>query len=101
MIRRFLQNWPVRHQHPVSRVLHAIGIPLTILALPLIGWQLYHADWGHWWRPVVLLVVGFGVQYIGHKIEGNTMGELIGIRKALGLPYVEVAPQYAKPEETS
>ncbi len=98
-IRSFIRNWPPRHQHPLNRVLHAIGIPLTVLALPLIAWQLYQSDWPNWWRPVALIVVGYGLQYVGHKIEGNDMGELLGIKKRLGKPYVEIAPQYAQADE--
>lgn len=94
-MRKFLREWPARHQHPVSRVLHAIGIPMTILAAAVACWQLYRWDWAAWWRPVLLVVVGFGIQYIGHKIEGNDMGEFIGIKKRLGKPYVEISPRYA------
>ncbi len=95
-MREFIRKWPPRHQHPVNRVLHALGIPMTILAIPLACWQLYHWDWGTWWRPVVLVVIGFGVQYIGHRIEGNDMGELVGIKRRLGRPYVEIAPRYTE-----
>jgi hypothetical protein len=93
-MKKFLEEWPARHQHPVSRVLHAIGIPMTILAVPLALWQLHEGNWPAWWCPVVLLVVGFGIQYIGHVIEGNDMGEIVGIKKRLGKPYVDVSPRY-------
>lgn len=94
-MRAFIEKWPSRHQHPVSRALHAVGIPMTILAIPLVAWQLHQSDWPNWWRPLMLVVVGFGLQYIGHKIEGNDMGELVGIKKRMGKPYVEIAPRYA------
>jgi hypothetical protein len=95
-MRKFIQEWPPRHQHPVSRVLHAIGIPMTIAAIPLALWQLYESNWPAWWRPVLLFIVGYAIQYIGHKIEGNDMGEIVGIKKRLGKPYVDVSPRYKK-----
>jgi len=94
-IKKFIRGWPARHRHPVSRVLHAVGIPMTILAIPLACWQLHQGDWAAWWRPVALIVVGFGIQYVGHRIEGNDMGEIVGVKKRLGKPYVDIAPRYA------
>lgn len=46
-----------------------------------------------WWRPVGLLVVSYALQWIGHRVEGNDMGEVILIKKWLGRPYVAVAPR--------
>jgi hypothetical protein len=93
---RPLANWLERHQHPASRVLHAIGIPLAIWAIALASLQLAAWQWGLWWRPVILLAVGYLFQWIGHRIEGNDMGELILIKKWLGRGYVAVSPRYEK-----
>ena len=41
-----------------------------------------------------LLMIGYLLQWLGHRIEGNTMGEWIVVCKLLGRPYVAVAPQY-------
>jgi hypothetical protein len=95
MIRDWLRHWFERHQHPCSRVLHAIGIPMTIAFLPLAIWQLTEWRWDLWWRPTALLVGGYLLQWIGHLIEGNDMGEMILIKKWLGRPYVAVSPKYA------
>ncbi|MBK8914210.1 MAG: DUF962 domain-containing protein [Phycisphaerales bacterium] len=97
----WLRNWLERHQTPLSFRLHLIGIPLTILALPLAGWQLYQWDWDNWWRPVALLVGGYLLQWLGHLHEGNDMGEIILIKRRLGRPYVAVAPQFQKPASTA
>ncbi len=88
----WLKNWLARHRHPVSQWLHAIGIPLTLWAVGLAGIQLARGQWDLWWRPVVLLVAGYVLQWIGHRIEGNDMGEVILVKKLLGRPYVAVAP---------
>ncbi|HPM25608.1 MAG TPA: hypothetical protein PLP66_16990, partial [Phycisphaerae bacterium] len=50
-----------------------------------------------WWRPVVLLVAGYVPQFIGHRLEGNDVGEVILIKKWLGRPYCAVSPRYAQP----
>lgn len=97
----WLANWMARHRHPVSFVLHLIGIPLTIAALVVAGVQLAEWRWDLWWRPVVLLVGGYLLQWIGHLIEGNDMGEVILVKKWLGRPYVAVAPRYADRSEAS
>ncbi len=88
----WLNNWLTRHRHPVSLWLHAIGIPLTLWAVGLAGIQLARDQWDLWWRPVVLLVAGYVLQWIGHRVEGNDMGEIILVKKLLGRPYVGVAP---------
>jgi hypothetical protein len=91
----WLANWFQRHQHPASLVLHLIGIPLTIASVVLTFVQLAGWRWDLWYRPLVALVVGYLLQWIGHVIEGNDMGEVILIKKWLGRPYVAVSPRYA------
>ena len=84
----WISSWRARHQHPLCRVLHAVGVPLTVLAGLLIILQLRDDAWDLWWRPVVLFVVGYGLQWIGHRIEGNNMGEVILIKRVLRKPGV-------------
>ncbi len=97
----WLRNWLERHQHPLSFWLHMLGIPLAVAGAILGLVQLLRAPaepayWGLWWRPVLLIVAGYVLQWIGHRIEGNDVGELIPIKKALGLPYVAVSPRYQR-----
>ena len=87
------RNWLERHQHPACRLLHAIGIPLLVAALVLALVQLIQWRWDLWWRPVVLLIVSYLLQWWGHRIEGNDLGEVVLIKKLLGRPYVAVAPR--------
>ncbi|MBP7934316.1 MAG: DUF962 domain-containing protein [Phycisphaerae bacterium] len=87
---RYLQ----RHQHVASRILHAIGIPTTLAALVLAGVQLAQWRWDLWWRPATLLGLGYLLQYVGHLIEGNDMGEVVLLKKWLGKPYVAVSPRF-------
>ncbi|MDX2199921.1 MAG: Mpo1-like protein [Phycisphaerae bacterium] len=95
----WLANWLERHQTPLSFWLHVVGIPLTILAVVLAGYQLWLWRWDLWWRPTLLLFVGYLLQWLGHWHEGNDMGEVILVKKLLGQPYVAVAPQFQTPPE--
>lgn len=73
-----------------------VGIPLVILAIVMAGFQLYHWRWDLWWRPTTLLVIGYALQYVGHRHEGNDMGEIVLLKRLLGRPYVAVSPRYHK-----
>lgn len=88
-----ISNWFQRHRHPTSLLLHAVGIPLTIVALVLVVVQLKQGRWDLWWRPVVSVLLGYGMQYLGHRIEGNDMGEMILFKRLMGKPYTAVAPR--------
>ena len=88
-MRRILANWLERHQNPTSFWLHMVGIPMTVVG---VGFWIY----GDFWMGLALFVGGYVLQWIGHVIEGNDVGEIIPIKKMLGMPYVAVAPKYAK-----
>lgn len=62
-----------------------LGIPLAfagLLLLVFIPWY-----WG-----VSAIVLGYLLQWIGHRVEGNDVGELIPVKRLLGLPVVAIAP---------
>ncbi len=69
-----------------------MAIPLLPLAGVLVVVQGVQARWDLWWRPVALVIGSYFLQWIGHRLEGNDMGEVILIKKLLGRPYVAVAP---------
>lgn len=91
----WLHRWIERHQNPISRGLHAFGIPMTVLAVVVAIVQLGQWRWDLWHRPAILLVGGYFLQWVGHRIEGNDMGEVILIKKWLNKPYVAISPKYA------
>ena len=65
-----------------------LGIPLAVTGIVLfIAWPLQDWYWG-----ASAFVLGYVLQYIGHKLEGNDLGEWAGIKRLLGLPYVSIAP---------
>jgi hypothetical protein len=95
----WLENWRARHQTRASLGLHVVGIPLTIAAVVLAAVQLAQWRWDLWWRPAALLAAGYLLQWLGHVIEGNDMGEVILIKRRLGKPYVAVAPRFTAMSE--
>lgn len=92
----WLRRWLERHQNPISFWLHMVGIPLSIAAIPIALVQLSQDRWDLWWRPVALIAAGYMLQWVGHRIEGNDMGEIILVKRLLGKPYVAVSPKYAQ-----
>ncbi|MBA4191426.1 MAG: hypothetical protein C0467_25890 [Planctomycetaceae bacterium] len=87
--KRARRNWLTRHQNSFNFWIHMLGIPLAVAGIPL----LFVADWP--WG-VGAIVGGYLLQWIGHQVEGNDVGELIPIKRMLGLPVVAIAPQYAE-----
>lgn len=67
---------------------------MTIAAVVVGLAQLRDDRWDLWWRPVVLVAVGYLLQWMGHRIEGNDMGEVILVKKAMGRDYVAVSRRY-------
>jgi len=91
----WLKQWRRRHLHPVSLALHVLAIPMIPLGGGLAVLQLADGAWSLWWRPITVLAISYGLQWIGHRIEGNDMGEVILIKKMLGRPYLAEAPKPA------
>ncbi len=86
-LRRILRNWRLRHQDPFNFWIHMVGIPLAVVGVVL----LFYVEW-YW--GVAAFVAGYVLQYIGHKVEGNDVGEWAGIKRLLGLPYVSISPKF-------
>lgn len=88
MIQRFLSNYLPRHTHPVNRLLHLFGVPLSFLVAPALA--IMRWDW--YWH-VGCFAFGYLLQFAGHAVEGNDAGEIVYIKKKLGLSYREYAPR--------
>lgn len=94
-LRRFLWNWLLRHRHPVNFWLHILGIPLAVTGLVLlIAWHFQDWSWG-----ASAITLGYVLQFIGHTVEGNDLGEWAGIKRMLGLPYISIAPRWQQQAE--
>jgi uncharacterized membrane protein YGL010W len=59
----FMENYKAKHQHPLNKLTHNIGIPLIVISLPLFFFN--------WRWALALFVVGWIFQFVGHAIEGN------------------------------
>ncbi len=90
-LRARLHGWMLRHQLPFNFWIHMIGIPLAV-----VGVGLLFVDW-RW--GLAAIFVGYLLQYLGHRAEGNDVGEWIPVKRLLGLPYVSVAPRWQAPAE--
>ena len=86
MLRRFWHNYLPRHQNRVNQLLHLVGVPLSFLVAPALA--MGGADW--YWH-VGCFVAGYVFQFVGHAVEGNDAGEVVFVKKMLGLPYNEYA----------
>jgi len=86
-LRRRLQGWRLRHQLPFNFAIHLIGIPLAVTGVVLLFFL-------RWYWGVGALVLGYLLQWIGHRAEGNDVGEWAAIKRLLGLPYVGIAPRW-------
>jgi hypothetical protein len=82
-----LSAWLMRHRHPFNLAIHTIGIPMAVTGVVLLFFV-------PWYWGLGALVLGYVLQYIGHKVEGNDVGEWAGIKKLLGLPYVGISPRW-------
>lgn len=85
--RRARRNWLARHRNSFNFWIHMIGIPLAVAGIPLLF--VAECYWG-----VGAIVGGYFLQWVGHRVEGNDVGELIPIKRLLGLPVVAIAPGY-------
>jgi uncharacterized membrane protein YGL010W len=63
MSQSLIENYRAKHQHPVNRLCHTIGIPMI-----LISWPLFLFNW-RW--ALALFITGWILQFVGHAIEGN------------------------------
>jgi uncharacterized membrane protein YGL010W len=58
-----IENYRQKHQHPLNRLTHSIGIPFIVISLPLFFFS--------WRWALALFVIGWLLQFLGHAIEGN------------------------------
>lgn len=59
----FVEEYKTKHRHPLNRLTHSFGIPMIVLALPVVFFN--------WRWALALFVVGWILQFLGHAIEGN------------------------------
>src|SRR5262245_25147550 len=87
-----VRHWVDRHPNPTSFVLHMIGIPPTIMGVLLCPVYLATASFSLFLVALAMCVIGWGLQFLGHALEGTDPGEIIYFKRKWGLPYVEFPP---------
>ena len=90
MIKSFLKNYLPRHRNRVNQGLHLIGVPLTFIGTP---WTVLAGAAACW--PCLCFFGGYLLQFAGHAVEGNDAGEVVFLKKILGMTYTEYGPDVA------
>lgn len=88
MIQRFLTNYLPRHRNRTNQFLHLVGVPLSFIVAPVLFVLAYA-----WYWHVGCFVAGYLLQFAGHAVEGNDAGEIVFLKRMLGLSYNEYASQ--------
>ena len=89
-LKRRLDAWMLRHRLPFNFWLHVVGIPLALAGVVLLFFL-------PWYWGVGAFVLGYLLQWVGHRAEGNDVGEWAALKRLLGLPYVAVSPRWDSP----
>lgn len=65
----WIDEYSHAHEHPVNRMTHTFGIPMIVLSILLIIPSIFFPSL--WLGTVILFVVGWILQFIGHYFEGK------------------------------
>jgi uncharacterized membrane protein YGL010W len=77
-------NWIERHRNPKSFVLHLLGIPCTILGVLLLPIYTIQMSITLFVVALAIFLGGFGLQFLGHALEGTEPGEIKALRHWMG-----------------
>lgn len=69
----FVVDYIERHAHPVNALCHIVGVPLAFFGL-------YKLFTGQLAAAAACLFPGYLLQYIGHRAQGNEVGEVTLIK---------------------
>jgi uncharacterized membrane protein YGL010W len=73
----FLIDYCQRHKNPTNAALHVIGVPAVFYGLYLLF--LHQVTTG-----AALIFFGYFLQYLGHRAQGNEVGEVTLIKSIYG-----------------
>jgi hypothetical protein len=90
---RAARNWRARHRHPFNFWIHMLGVPLAVAGLLLMLASALFLSVRLYWG-VGTLIAGYVLQYLGHRVEGNDVGEWAAIKRLFGLPCTLIAPRW-------
>lgn len=73
-VKDFVIDYCGRHKHPVNAILHIFGVPIAFYGFGLLFF-------GHALMALGCIVLGYFLQWLGHRAQGNEVGEVILIKK--------------------
>jgi hypothetical protein len=73
-VKDFVIDYCGRHKHPVNAILHLFGVPLAFYGFAQIFF-------GKFVNALICIFVGYFLQWLGHRAQGNEVGEVILIKK--------------------
>lgn len=77
-IRWFIRDYMERHAHPLNAALHLLGVPAAVYGLVrLLA--------GAAWSGLSWIALGYLLQWVGHRAQGNEVGEWMLIKSLAGL----------------
>ncbi|MBA3857101.1 MAG: hypothetical protein C0507_09370 [Cyanobacteria bacterium PR.3.49] len=71
--KEFVIDYIGRHKHPVNACLHIVGVPAAFYGMFLFATGNFSLGAG-------LIFAGYFLQYLGHKAQGNEVGEVTLIK---------------------
>ncbi len=71
--RAFVVDYCQRHRHPINAGLHIIGVPMVFYGV-------FKLTTGRTGLGSILFVAGYLFQYLGHRAQGNEVGEVTLIK---------------------
>ncbi len=85
---RFAVDYMHRHKHPVNAALHIVGVPAAFYGFWLIGSNLLarpargenSVQQSNLALGMILVFFGYLFQYLGHRSQGNEVGEVTLIK---------------------
>lgn len=73
----FLIDYGQRHKHPANAAFHIVGVPAAFYGI-------FELVTGKPLRGISLIIFGYFLQYLGHKAQGNEVGEVTLIKHIYG-----------------
>ncbi|HEY9785525.1 MAG TPA: Mpo1-like protein [Candidatus Obscuribacterales bacterium] len=75
-VKEFVIDYCDRHKHPLNACLHIVGVPAAFAGF-------YFLFAGKFLLALELIVGGYFLQYLGHRAQGNEVGEVTLIKHVL------------------
>jgi len=76
-----VRDWIARHRSPLNLVLHVVGIPMTIFGAVQVPIYVTLLSVPTFLLALTMFLGGFGVQFLGHALDGTEPGEWTLLKK--------------------